>query len=309
MAQDWTAKQIPSQQGKRAIVTGGNAGLGYQTARELARAGAQVVLACRSIERGQAAVKTIQAEQPAAQVFVAHLDTSSLDSVRTFADTVLEAGEPVDMLVNNAGIMAVPQRQTSVDGFELQLATNYLGHFALTGRLLPVLLRASAPRVVSLSSNAHKRSKIHFGDLQMEQGYAPMKSYGQTKLALLVYAQELERQSEQHGSRLVSIGAHPGLSATSIVRDLPAPAKIITNLAFQILGHSNAEGALPQLYAATEPEAQPGGYYGPNGFLEFKGAPAPAKVGAAAQDATTGPRLWSISEELTGVTYDWSLKK
>ena len=308
MAQNWTAKQIPSQQGRRAIVTGGNAGLGYQTARELARAGAQVVLACRSLERGQAALKTIQAEQPAAQVFVAHLDTSSLDSVRSFADAVLEAGEPVDMLVNNAGIMAVPQRQTSVDGFELQLATNYLGHFALTGRLLPVLLRAAAPRVVSLSSNAHKRSKIYFGDLQMEQGYAPMKSYGQTKLAMLVFARELERQSEQHGSRLVSIAAHPGLSATSIVRDLPAPAKIITNLAFQILGHSNAEGALPQLYAATEPEAQPGGYYGPNGFLEFKGAPAPASVGAAAQDAASGPRLWSISEELTGVTYNWSLK-
>ncbi len=309
MAQSWTAKQIPSQHGKRAIVTGANIGLGYQTARELARAGAQVVLACRSLERGNVAAGKIKAEQPGAQVFVAQLDLSSLDSVRGFAEDVLSAGEAVDLLVNNAGIMGLTQRQTSVDGLEMQLATNYLGHFALTGWLLPVLLRAAAPRVISVSSNAHKRGQIRFDDLQMEQGYGAMKSYSQSKLANLVFARELERQSEQHGSRLVSIAAHPGLSTTSIGRDLPAPAKLITGLAFQILGHSDAEGALPQLYAATEPEAQPGGYYGPDGFQEFKGAPAAAKVAAPAQNPTIGPRLWSISEELTGVTYDWSLKE
>ncbi len=308
MAQGWTVKQIPSQQGKRAIVTGANVGLGYQTARELARAGAQVVLACRSLERGNAAAARIKTEQPAAQVFVAHLDLASLDSVRGFAETVLGAGESVDLLVNNAGIMALPQRQTSVDGLEMQLATNYLGHFALTGRLLPMLLRAAAPRVVSVSSNAHKRGPIPFGDLQLEKGYAPMKSYSQTKLANLVFAQELERQSEQHGSKLKSIAAHPGLSVTSIVRDLQGPPKLITSWALKVLGQSDAEGALPQLYAATEPEALPGGYYGPDGFMEFKGAPAPAKVGKTAQDPAIGPRLWRISEELTGVKYDWSLK-
>ena len=304
----WTVKQIPSQQGKRAIVTGANIGLGYQTARELARAGAQVMLACRSPERGNAAVKKIQAEQPAAQVFVTKLDLSSLASVRSFADTVLGAGKPIDILVNNAGISTLPKREVSPDGFEMQLATNYLGHFALTGLLLRSLLTAGAPRVVSVSSNAHKRAKLEFDDLQMEKGYAPYKSYAQTKLAMLVYARELQRQSEAHGAKLVSVAAHPGLSPTAIIRELTGIPKLVTGAAMNILGQNDAQGALPQLYAATAPDVQPGGYYGPDGFQEFKGYPAPAKVFPSAQDPTGGSRLWSLSEQLTGVTYDWSLK-
>ena len=308
MAGKWTAEQMESQAGKRAIVTGANIGLGFQTARELARAGAQVVLACRSIERGESAAARIRAEQPSAQVFVAHLDLSSLDSVRAFADTALASGGALDILVNNAGIMALPQRKSTVDGFELQMATNYLGHYALTGLLLPLLLAASAPRVVSLSSNAHKRGKFYFDDLQLENGYTPWKAYSQTKLAMLVYARELQRQSDAHGGNLVSVAAHPGLSTTAIARDTTGPAKYVIPLLFRFLGQSDAEGALPQLYAATASvpdQVTPGGYYGPDGFSEFKGSPAPAKVSAEAQNPMNGRQLWSISERLTGVQYRW----
>jgi NAD(P)-dependent dehydrogenase (short-subunit alcohol dehydrogenase family) len=305
MNQPWTIAQIPSQSGKRAIVTGANIGLGFQTARALARAGAQVVLACRSIERGNAAADKIRTEIPAAQLFVAHLDLSSLASVHAFADAVLAAGEPLDLLINNAGIMALPERHVTEDSLELQLATNYFGHFALTGLLLPSLLRAPTARVVSLSSNAPKRGQLHFDDMQLEQGYSPFKSYSQSKLAMLVYARELNRQSRLHGATLVSIAAHPGLSTTAIGRDVTGPAKFAIPIMFRILGQSDAEGALPQLYAATAPEAEPGGYYGPSGFQEFKGPPAPAKVSPAGSDVAAGPRLWSVSEQLTGVVYDW----
>ncbi len=308
MAASWTTQQISSMAGRRAIVTGANIGLGFQTARELARAGAQVVMACRSVERGETAAKRIREEQPAAQVFVAQLDLSSLASVRTFAGQVLAAGEPVDLLINNAGIMALATRERSSDGFEMQLATNYLGHFALTGLLLPTLLRSAAPRVVSVSSNAHKRGQLYFEDLQLERGYSAWKSYQQTKLAMLVYARELQRQSDQHRSRLVSIAAHPGLSATAIVREMKGPPRLIIGLAMRFLGQSDAQGALPQLYAGTAPEAERGGYYGPNGFSEFKGYPAPAKVAPQAQDVQSGVRLWITSEELTGVSYDWAPK-
>ncbi len=305
MAQQWTAKQIPSQAGKRAIVTGANVGLGFQTARELARAGAQVVMACRSVERGQAAADKIKAEQPGAQVFVAQLDLSSLASVRKFAADVLAAGEPLDILVNNAGIMMLPKREVSPDGFEMQMATNYLGHFALTGLLLPVLLRSSAPRVVSLSSNAHKRSKLQLDNFQQERGYSSMGSYQQTKLAMLIFAKELQRQSNAHKAKLLSIAAHPGLSTTSIGRTLQGPPKLIIPIVMSIFGQDDKEGALPQLYAATAAQVEPGGYYGPGGFQEFKGSPVPAKVAPQAADPSAGPALWAISEKTTGVTYKW----
>ena len=304
MTQGWTVAQIPNLAGKRAIVTGANIGLGYQTARELARAGAQVVLACRSVERGTAAAERIQTELPQAGVHVAQLDLSTLQSVRVFAEEAVAAGA-LDILVNNAGIMALPKRQTTVDGFEMQLGTNYLGHFALTGLLLPALLSAAAPRVVSLSSNAHKRGKIHFDDLQLEHSYTPWAAYSQTKLAMLLFARELQRQSTAHGGKLVSIAAHPGLSTTAIGRDVTGPAAVVIPILFKVFGQDEAQGALPQLYAATAPEATPGGYYGPSGFQEFKGSPAPAAVSAQGQDAVTEKRLWTVSEELTGVTYLW----
>ena len=308
MAAKWTVDRMQSQVGKRAIVTGANIGLGFQTARELARAGAQVVLACRSMERGEAAAASIRAEQPGAQVFVAHLDLSSQASVKAFAQEALADGGSLDILVNNAGIMALPARKTTADGFELQMATNYLGHFSLTGLLLPLLLAAPAARVVSLSSNAHNRGKLNFDDLQLENGYSPWKAYSQTKLAMLVYARELQRQSDVHGTKLVSVAAHPGLSTTAIGRDATGLAKHAIPLIFNLVGQSDAQGALPQLYAATAPapgEVQPGGYYGPDGFQEFKGAPAPAKVSARASDPMAARQLWMISERLTGVVYPW----
>ncbi len=306
MTENWTAAQIPNQAGKRAIVTGANIGLGFQTARELARAGAQVVLACRSVERGEAAAKRIRDEQPRAQVFVGHLDLSSLASVRDFAGQVLAAGEPVDILINNAGISAIPKREVTEDGFERQMATNYLGHYALTGLLLPSLLRAEAPRVVSLSSNAHKRAKLPFEDFQQERAYHFYQTYANTKLAMLVFARELQKQSDAHGGRLLSVAAHPGLATTGIVREATAVVQFTTKMLFTFFGQNDAQGALPQLYAATAPDAVPGGYYGPNGFQEFKGVPAPAKVAPQAEDAAAGPRLWSVSEQLTSVTYDWT---
>ncbi len=304
MSEPWTVAQIPNLAGKRAIVTGANIGLGFQTARELARAGAEVVLACRSTERGTAAAAKIQQEQPGAGVHVAHLDLSTLQSVRLFAQEVV-AGGSLDILVNNAGIMALPQRQTTVDGFEMQLGTNHLGHFALTGLLLPALLASPAARVVSVSSNAHRRGKIYFDDLQMERNYSPFGAYSQTKLANLLFARELQRQSSAHRGTLVSIGAHPGLSSTAIGRELKGGVAFITSLAFRIVGQDDAEGALPQLYAATAPEATPGGYYGPSGWMEFKGPPAPAEVAPQAQDPAAEKRLWAVSEKLTGVTYAW----
>ncbi len=304
MTERWTTAQIPNLAGKRAIVTGANIGLGFQTARELARAGAQVVLACRSVERGSAAAARIQAEQPGAQVHAALLDLSTLQSVRIFAEEVVASGS-LDILVNNAGIMAVPLRQTTVDGFEMQLGTNYLGHFALTGLLLPALLAAPAPRVVSLSSNAHKRGQMHFDDLQMEHNYTPFGAYSQTKLAMLLYAFELQRRSTTHNSPLVSVAAHPGLSSTAIVRELKGGIAFITNLAFRFVGQDEAQGALPQLYAAVAPDVTPGGYYGPGGWQEFKGDPAPAKLAPQAKDLAAQSRLWTISEELTGVIYQW----
>ncbi len=305
MAAHWTARDIPSQGGRNAIVTGANVGLGFHTARELARAGARVTMACRSVERGEAAAARIRAEQPQAQVAVEMLDVSSLVSVHAFSEKVISAGLPIHLLVNNAGVMALPQRETSADGFELQFATNYLGHYALTGLVLPLLLAAESPRVVSISSNAHKRGGMYFDDLQMERGYTPFKSYQQSKLCLLLFARELQRQADAHGAKLLSAAAHPGLAATSIGRVMTGPGKHVTALVFRLLGQSDAEGALPQLYAATAPDVTPGGYYGPRGFQEFKGSPAPAKVAPQGADAGSAARLWAESERLTGLRYAW----
>ena len=306
MKQQWTAKDIPDQTGKRAIVTGANSGVGFQTARELARAGAEVVLACRSAERGEAAAAKIRAEQPGAKVEARLLDLSTLASVRAFAERELTSGKPLDILVNNAGISITPTREVTPDGFEKQLATNYLGHFALTGLLLPSLLRATAPRVVSVSSLAAARAKFFFDDLQLERSYNPLTAYAQTKLAMLVYARELERRSREQGGKLKSIAAHPGISKTAIGKEGTGLIGFATKVYIAIFGRDEAQSALPQLYAAVAPEAEPGGYYGPDGAGERGGYPAPAKVAPRAAEPCAGPRLWELSEQATKVVYDWA---
>ena len=304
MTEPWTADEIPDQSGRTAVVTGANSGLGLVTALELARAGATVVLACRNVDKGAAAVKEIRAAVPSAQVEVQELDLSSLDSVRRFADAL--DVDQLDLLVNNAGIMWIPQQRTS-DGFELQFGTNHLGHFALTGRLLARLDRAEAARVVTLSSNEHRRGHMHFDDLQLERGYGSRKAYRQSKLANAAFGLELDRRLRAAGSPVKSILAHPGYTATNLQFTGPTGAtKLLMRIGNPLLGKSAEQGALPTLYAATAPDVEGGEYFGPDGIGEYRGYPRRVQVKPEGRDLEVGRRLWSESEALTGVTYDFS---
>nr|WP_315426170.1 SDR family oxidoreductase [uncultured Albidiferax sp.] len=299
---DWTLKDIPPQTGKRVVVTGVG-GLGFETALALAGAGAEVVLAGRDAKKGQAAVAHILRIHPRAQLRFGLLDLASLASVYAFADQLLAEARPIDILVNNAGVMAPPRRHSTTDGFELQFGTNYLGHFALTARLLPLLCRSLAARVVNLSSLAHRGAAIRFDDLQWERRYQPWAAYGQSKLAMLMFSLELQRRSAAEGWGLSSYAAHPGYARTDLIANGPRLGGLLTalNLWLQpMVSHSAAQGALSTLLAAVGPEAQPGAYYGPRGFYELKGPPAPALVAAQAQDAAAAARLWTVSEDLTG---------
>lgn len=299
---DWTVKDIPPQTGKRVVVTGVG-GLGFETALALAGAGAEVVLAGRDAKKGQDAVIHILRIHPHAQLRFGQLDLASLASVYAFADRLLAEAQPIDILVNNAGVMAPPRRHSTADGFELQLGTNYLGHFALTARLLPLLCRSPAARVVNLSSLAHRGAAIRFDDLQWERGYRPWVAYGQSKLAMLMFSLELQRRSAAEGWGLSSYAAHPGFARTDLIANGPGLGGLLTalNRCLQpLVSHSAAQGALPTLLAAVGPQAQPGAYYGPRGFYELKGPPAPALVAAQAQDAAAAARLWAVSEDLTG---------
>lgn len=305
----FTAADLPDLSGTTAVVTGGNSGIGYVTARELARHGAAVTLACRSVDKAEAARAGISADVPGASVDVGVLDLSRQQSVRDFA-----AGwdGPLDLLVNNAGVMAPLRRRTTEDGFELQMATNHLGHFALTGRLLPALLAAPHPRVVTVSSLAHTAGVLDrpeaLVDLQSVAGYTPQRSYGNSKLANLMFALELQRRSRAAGSTLVSTAAHPGLADTRLVtnRDGVGGSRVVRMLAplNKVISQSADAGALPTLYAATV--AEPGSYTGPSRLHEWRGAPGPARVSGSASDPDLGAELWQISSELTGVTYSWS---
>nr|WP_315184334.1 SDR family oxidoreductase [uncultured Albidiferax sp.] len=298
---DWTVQNIPPQHGQRVVVTGVG-GLGFETALALAAAGAEVILAGRNVQKGAEAVRHLLRMLPQARVRFELLDLASLVSVYTFADRLLAEAQPIGILVNNAGVMTPPQRQTTADGFELQFGTNYLGHFALTARLLPLLCEGRA-RVVNLSSIAHRRAAIHFDDLQWERRYRPWAAYGQSKLAMLVFASELQRRSQQEGWGLTSFAAHPGFARTELIVNGPQPGPVLAQLNRWVqpfVSQSAAQGALPTLLAATDPQAQPGAYYGPGGLYELKGPPRLATVAAAAQDLDTAARLWAVSEELTG---------
>jgi NAD(P)-dependent dehydrogenase (short-subunit alcohol dehydrogenase family) len=314
-AEGWSAAEIPSQAGRRVVITGANSGIGYYAALALAGKGAQVVLGCRDRAKGEAAAARIQAEAPGAATEVAVLDLASLDSVRQFAAAELGRNAPLDLLINNAGVMAPKKRLETKDGFELQFGTNVLGHFALTALLMPVLLRAAEsspqqPRVVTLASIAHKRGRLNFDDLQSVKSYSPMGAYQQSKLADLMFAFELDRRLRAAGlpaARVMSVAAHPGVANTNLfhVGDFHPVERLVrrwVGTAINALLNTETQGALPTLYAATAADAVSGGYYGPQGFQEMRGGDAgPAEIAPQALDAAAASRLWSECERLTGV--------
>lgn len=324
MSKGWTVHSMPRQDGRRAIITGGNSGIGYNAAVELARHGASVVLACRSQGKGEEAATRLRNEVPGASAEVATLDLASLASVHTFGAAELARPEPLDLLLNNAGIMAPTSRRETADGFEQQFGTNVLGHFALTGLLLPKLQaradRISAtgglvsgestpPRIVYIASVAHKRGVLHFDDLQSTRSYSPMGAYQQSKLADLMLALELDRRLRAAGSTILSVAAHPGVANTNLFvtddhQGLTRTVRSLMGRVFDLFLNTPAHGAIPTLFAATAPGAMPGGYYGPQGFAELRGADAgPAKISSAARQEADATRLWQVCEDLTGIRY------
>ena len=303
----WTTADIPPQGGKTAVITGATGGLGYETALALAGAGATVVLTGRSDAKGRAALEWIRAQFPKASISYETLDLASLASVADFAARFAATHTSLDLLINNAGVMALPQRQATADGFEMQLGTNYLSHYALTAHLLPLLRRGHQPRVVNLSSLAHRSGAIHFDDLQSARSYSPWKAYCQSKLAMLIFALELQRRSDAAGWGLLSNAAHPGYARTDLIANGPGAAGLLSRLSKSLqplMSHSAAAGALPTLFAATSLAAKAAGYYGPNGFYELKGPPAPAKIMPQAKDKAVAARLWDVSAALTGVSFE-----
>jgi len=304
---NWTTKDIPSQTGKLAVITGATGGLGFETALALAGANAEVILTGRNAQKGQDALRRIRAEYPHAKLRFEALDLASLASVADLSRRLNAEARPIDLLINNAGVMALATRQVTADGFEKQLGTNYLGHFALTAQLLP-LLRGS--RVVNLSSIAHRNGRIDFDDLQGKQRYRPWTIYAQSKLAMLMFALELQRRSDAKGWGITCIAAHPGWARTELIANGPGTQGIqgmLTRLLIPLFSHSAADGALPILFAATAPEAKASGYYGPNGFYEMKGPVAAARIMPQASDAAVAARLWDVAAKLTGV--NWKQEK
>jgi NAD(P)-dependent dehydrogenase (short-subunit alcohol dehydrogenase family) len=305
-AAKWTAEQIPSQAGKTALVTGANSGIGYQAAVELARHGAYVLLGCRSVTKGQEALARLKAEVPGAKAELVELDMASLRSIRAFATAYVNSGATLDLLINNAGVMALPKREVTEDGFERQFGTNHLGHFALTGLLLPALAKASAARVVTVASLAHRNGKIDFNNLQSEKSYKPWDAYGESKLANILFAKELDRRAKAAGMKLESVPVHPGVSVTNIISNGPGssgPKMIVLKLLAPILMQPDTAGALPTLYAATAPGVKGGEYIGPDGFMEMKGAPVVVQPKPQGQDMAVAKKLWEASEAATGVSY------
>ena len=306
----WTATDIPDQTGRTIVVTGANSGLGLRSAEALAAKGAEVLLACRNAEKAAAALATVNAGASGPPARVVTLDLASLESVAACAAEIDRSVERVDVLLNNAGVMALPLRRTA-DGFEMQFGTNHLGHFALTGRLLPALLRTKEPLVVTVSSNAHKFGRMHWDDLNWNTGrYRKWGAYSQTKLANLLFSGELQRRAVAAGTALTSVAAHPGYAATNLSATGPAMAgkglmERLMGVADRFVGQSDVMGALPQLYAATMPDVIADDYWGPDGFQEQRGHPKRAGRTKHASDIAAAARLWQESERLTGVTYPW----
>lgn len=297
MNEPWTANDIPDLTGKTAIVTGANSGIGYETAKALAKKGAAVMMACRNLEKAQAAAREIGRADPHAQVEIIQLDLADLSSVRKFAETFKTRYAALDLLINNAGVMVPPFTRT-VDGFELQFGANHLGHFALTGLLLDRLLGTPSARVVNLSSTMHYFGAINFNNLNAEKNYSAAGAYAQSKLAALLFTLELNRHFVEIGADTIAAAAHPGWTVTGLQKGLMHSVS-------RVIGQQPAMGALPTLRAATDANVERNDYYGPGSWMEMRGYPR--KVGAirAASDAVVAKRLWDVSEELTGIRYAW----
>lgn len=302
MSNDWTLDKAKDQTGRIAIVTGANVGLGYETALALASKGATVVLACRNPEKTAAARAQILAKYPKAHIECGSVDTSSLKSVRAFAADFLAKHDRCDLLINNAGIMMSPYQKT-VDGFENQLATNYLGHFLLTSLLLPTITKTAGARIVNLSSLAHNWCGIQFDDIHFEKKYSRKLAYGQSKIACLMFALELQRKLKAAGKDTLSMAAHPGLSNTELGRNLPFPLNKLGSLLGPLVSQPAADGALPTLYAALGDDLKGGEYTGPSGKGEAKGPPTIVGCHERAQDEAAARRLWEVSEKMTGAVY------
>ncbi len=305
MSKNWKVNDIPDLSGKIALITGANSGIGYETAKEFARKGIEVILACRSIEKGEEAASTIRTEIPDAKLKPMVLDLSSLKSVRAFADEFNAAYSRLDILLNNAGIMMVPYGKTE-DGFEQQLGTNHMGHFALTGLLIDVLLNTPYARVVNVSSNAHRFGELDFDNLMFEdeEPYTPMKSYGNSKLANLLFTYEMQRLLDEKNANMIAVAAHPGISTTNLANHLAHP--LLMKLVMPLFGwmmQSAAMGALPSIRAAVDPDVVGGQYFGPDGRNEQKGYPIAVSSNEASHNKEDARRLWEVSEELTGVSF------
>ncbi|AKJ27134.1 oxidoreductase [Caldimonas brevitalea] len=307
MTRPWTYRDIPDLTGKLALVTGANSGLGLHTTRGLAARGATVVMACRDAAKAQAAMQQICAEVPGAQLEMLALDLADLASVRRCADSVIQRHDRLDLLCNNAGVMALPRRVTC-DGFEMQVGTNHLGHFALTGLLLPLLKRSPAARVVTVSSLAYLIGRIRFDDFGGARFYAKWPAYAQSKLANLMFALELARRLPGSSGNVISTAAHPGYAATHLQMVGPqmensAVGKLLMTLSNALFAQPAEMGALPTLFAATAPGVGNGAFFGPNGFLRLRGAPTSNPPSRRARDPAVAERLWTLSERLTGVSY------
>ena len=302
----WTAHDIPDLQGTSVLITGGNSGIGLEAARLMAGRGASVALGCRSIEKGERAADDIRSTHRGAAVEVLELDLADLESVAAAAEEAQRRWPHLDLLINNAGVMALPYRQT-VDGFEMQFGTNHLGHFALTGRLLPLLLAADEPRVVTVSSFMHRVGRLNLADLDAANGYDKWAVYSMSKLANLLFTFELQRRAERAGTALTATAAHPGYTRTNL--QTAGPRMSGANLAAQgwkavnLVAQSAEMGALPTVYAAVGEKVRGGDYIGPRGLTEIRGYPTKVKATRAARDPVVAAKLWDVSESMTGVTF------
>ena len=294
---NWNANQLGDQTGRVTIVTGSNSGIGFETARVLAEKGATVIMACRNLDKANPKADEIRKRHPGTNVEVMQLDLSNLDSVRAFAEAFRAKHSRLDLLVNNAGIMVPPYGKTA-QGFETQFGVNHLGHFALTGSLLDLITNTPGSRIVTVSSVAHYMGKIRFSDLNFETGYNAQSAYGQSKLANLLFTYELQRRLAAAGKDTVAVAAHPGWTATSLQENSKA-IKFMN----RFFAQQPPDGALPTLYAATDPTVNGAEYYGPSGFMQMQGPPKKVKSNKRSHDESLAQRLWNVSEELTGVSF------